>query len=114
MARDLHENFENTLAEGKQYYVANFQVIENSGSYKATAHRFKLVLSPSTYVMEAQYDIPSNPYTFMPIVDVLKSKELQFAEHLIGKCCSLLNGLFMEYSAYQEFLVSVYIVRFVF
>lgn len=74
-----------TLHEGKHYYVANFQVTDNSGSYKATTHAFKLLLSPSTYVMESEYDIPKNPYSFMTIVEVLKSKETQFAEQLIGK-----------------------------
>ena len=85
MARDIQGHLAETLLEGKHYYVANFQVLENSGSYKATAHAFKLLLSPSTYVMEDHFDIPLNPYSFMSVVGVLKSKEYDFAEHLIGK-----------------------------
>lgn len=85
MARDIQGNLGDSLTEGKHYFVANFQVTENAGSYKATAHAFKLLLSPSTHVVEAVYPIPRNPYTFMDVVDVLKSRERNFAEHLIGR-----------------------------
>lgn len=84
MARDLEGKLADMLCEGKHYYVANFQVMENSGSFKATRHNFKLVLSPSTHVMESEYNIPKNPYSFISVVDVLKSKERDYAEHLIG------------------------------
>ena len=84
MARDIQGGLANTLIEGKQYFIANFQVFENGGQYKACDHLFRLLLSPTTHVHEENYDIPPHPYSFMPIVEVLKSREIGFAEHLIG------------------------------
>ena len=93
MARDIQGKLADTLIEGKHYFVANFQVTENLGAYKATAHPYKLLLSPSTYVMEAEYVIPRNPYCFMSVVDVLKSREGDFAEYLIGTNFNMHFGL---------------------
>lgn len=93
MARDMQGALGDTLLEEKHYFIANFQVTENAGQYKATNHAFKLLFTPNTHVMEQQYDIPQHPYTFMSIVDVLKSRKRNFAEYLIG--LTLIHMLFI-------------------
>lgn len=94
MARDIQGMLENTLAEGKHYFIANFQVFENGGQYKACHQPFRLLFSPSTHVHEEHYDIPQHPYTFLSIADVLQSKEVNFADHLIGWTLISFFGLY--------------------
>lgn len=85
MARDIEEHFPDTLQEKQHYFIANFQVLDNMGQYKATDHSYKLLFSASTHVHRVVLeDIPLNPYSFMPIAEILKSDVNTYAEQLIG------------------------------
>lgn len=84
MNRNSNDTFRQTLDEGKIYFIANFVVSQNSNQYRATTHQFKIILTQQTYAREESGNIPLHAYSFLSILDILKSQERNFADYLIG------------------------------
>lgn len=66
------------------YLLTNFSVSRNHAQYRATTHQFKIGLSTHTLVQEVKEDLPLYSYSFVTLDHIIKIKERNEAEHLIG------------------------------
>ncbi|KAL4391227.1 hypothetical protein AHAS_Ahas03G0224000 [Arachis hypogaea] len=84
--KQLLNRFKYYIVEGQVYRMANFTVVSNHGSYRATSHKFKLVFLHRTTVVPVGEDvILKTCFNMFPFSELLNmTQDYDFLEEVKG------------------------------
>ncbi|RYR66942.1 hypothetical protein Ahy_A03g013137 [Arachis hypogaea] len=93
--KQLLNRFKYYIVEGQVYRMANFTVVSNHGSYRATSHKFKLVFLHRTTVVPVGEDvILKTCFNMFPFSELLNmTQDYDFLVGMYNHCAILLFKL---------------------